>query len=290
MVRHWHEIAGYSISHVRSIPVILVLYGEGSNGKTKLQETVMRLMGNDLVAAVRVESLEGRFAIGGLLGKKLLVDDDVRSGLKLPDGELKKLSEEKLLTGEHKFGPPFNFTNRAFAVLICNGVPSLGDISYGMLRRLMVIPFLKKFKGKADNKRLFFEIWTNEMSGVLNRAIEGLARVLRRGVRFDRPPSVERAQAEWLRYANPLASFVAERCVRDPLARCPVEMLYQSYRDWASENGVTLVQQKNTMSRNLSLLGYKAKHGRQGTVILGLKLRSAWEGQPDRSRTVYRSS
>jgi len=110
----------------------------------------------------------------------------------------------------------------------------------------------------------------------LKRAIEGLAWVLRRGVRFDLPPSVEKAQAEWLRCANPLASFVAERCVRE--------------REWASENGVTLVQQKNTMSRNLSLLGYKAKHGRQGTIILGLKLRSAWEGQPDRSRTVYRSS
>jgi len=45
------------------------------------------------------------------------------------------------VTGELKFGPVFNFTVRAVPVLLCNNIPSLADLSHGMLRRLMVLPF-----------------------------------------------------------------------------------------------------------------------------------------------------
>ena len=43
-----------------------------------------------------------RFAIGGLLGKLLFLDDDVRAGARLPDGTLKTISEAKEVTGELK--------------------------------------------------------------------------------------------------------------------------------------------------------------------------------------------
>ena len=57
-----------------------------------------------------------------MFGKLLFVDDDVRAGAKLPDGALKKISEAKLLTGEHKFKPAFTFVNRAFPMLLCNNL------------------------------------------------------------------------------------------------------------------------------------------------------------------------
>ena len=106
MVRHWHEFVGYIISQGRNIPLVAICLGRGRNGKTKLMETASRLLGSDLAHRVSIESFEGnRFAIGNLLGKALLVDDDVRSGIKLPDGLLKKLGEKRL-TGEHKFREP----------------------------------------------------------------------------------------------------------------------------------------------------------------------------------------
>jgi putative DNA primase/helicase len=163
MGRHWNEFTGYVISQRRNIPLITICLGSGNNGKTKLLETSSRLLGPDLVHHVSIESLEGnRFAIGNLLGKALLVDDDVRSGIKLPDGLLKKTSEAKRLTGERKFGPPFNFTNRALPVLLCNGFPSLADLSYGMLRRLMVVPFNRRFTPDEDDISRFEQIWANE--------------------------------------------------------------------------------------------------------------------------------
>src|SRR5262249_33064079 len=141
MVRHWHELVGYLIQSRRHIPLILVCLGGGSNGKSMLVQTIARLLGPGLVSAQRIENLDKyRFASASLLGKLLLVDDDVRAGIRLPDGELKKISEAKPITAEHKYGPTFEFVVRSVPVLLCNNTASLADVSYGMSRRLMVLP------------------------------------------------------------------------------------------------------------------------------------------------------
>jgi putative DNA primase/helicase len=58
MVRHWNELAGYLIQSRRNIPLVIILFGHGENGKTKLLETVTRLLGSELVYAQRVDELE----------------------------------------------------------------------------------------------------------------------------------------------------------------------------------------------------------------------------------------
>jgi len=141
----------------------------------------------------------------------MLLDDDVRSGAKLPDGELKKLSEAKLVSAERKYGHSFNFVALTVPVLLCNNPPSLADLSRGMMRRLMVIPFERTF---ADDSTLFERIWASELPGVLNRAIKGLQRVVRRGWRFKHPDRVAQARRRWLIYANPLPAFLDEPCER----------------------------------------------------------------------------
>src|SRR5262249_52964831 len=42
MVRHWNELLGYVIQPKRNIPLIVILYGSGDNGKTKLIGTATR--------------------------------------------------------------------------------------------------------------------------------------------------------------------------------------------------------------------------------------------------------
>jgi len=134
----WNALLGHAIRPDRSIPLILILLGSGRNGKSMLVHTLFRLLGDELVCATRIEDLDkSRFAIGNLLGKRVLIDDDVRAGIRLPDGELKKISEAKLVTGEPKYGKQFNFVVRTLPILLCNNVPSLADLSKGMLDRLM---------------------------------------------------------------------------------------------------------------------------------------------------------
>ena len=275
MVRHWHEFVGYLIQPRRNIPIIVILLGTGNNGKTQLIRTVIRLMGQALVQAQRVEDLvTNKFVMGSLLGKRAFVDDDVRAGIRLPDGMLKTISEAKEVTGELKFKPHFNFVVRAVPVLLCNDVPSLADVSHGMLRRLMVIPFDRTFTKAEEDLTLFERIQANEMPGILNHALRGLARVINRGHRFKYPADVERAWGKFLREANPLPDFIAEQCTADVKARCLLSDFYRRYRDWAEETGMTMTQQRKSIRRNLEHLGYLVKHGNQGATVYGLGLKS----------------
>lgn len=273
MVRAWHDLAGYLIQPRRPIPTIVILKGSGSNGKTKLMETVTRILGSHLVSAQRIENLDGRFALSGLSGKYLLLDDDVRVGIRLPDGQLKKISEAKVITGEEKHGPTFNFVVRAVPVLLCNNVPSLADISHGMRRRLLVIPFDRSFKGAGDSRNLFDEIWQNEMSGVLNRYLAGLRRVIIREWRFKKPKSVAAAEAEWLADANPMPAFLDERCVKVAGAKVLQSVLYSAYNDWAHRKGYTKLQQEKSFGRNLENCGITTQRSNRGKIALGVKLR-----------------
>jgi P4 family phage/plasmid primase-like protien len=273
MVRHWNELLGYLIQPKRNIPLIIILLGGGDNGKTVLARTAVKQLGQDLVQAQRIEDLDkSRFAMGNLFGKHVFLDDDVRAGARLPDGMLKTISEAKTVSGELKFKPTFNFIVRAVPVLLCNNIPSIADLSHGMRRRLMVIPFDRTFTDKDRDSGLFERIWANELPGVLNRALAGYRRVLKRGSKFKRPFAVDVATKRLLRQANPLPAFIEENCVTNSTARCLLRAFYDEFHRWTREQGFTLTQNQMTVRRNLENLGFAVKHGNTGETIHGLKL------------------
>lgn len=278
MVRHWHDLVGYVLSPWRSIPIIVICPGGGNNGKTKLARTITHLIGHDLVHAGRIESLDkSRFAIGFLLGKVLFLDDDVSAGIRLPDGLLKTISEEKTLTGEIKHGSTFNFINRVIPMLLCNGNPSLTDLSYGLQRRLMVIPFDRTFTPQEDERDRFDKIWAQELPGILNLALGGLKRVVKRGLKFDYPEDVKTATAKFLREANPLPAFIADRCEQHASGRCLLRLFYEAYANWCKAMGITMVAQQLSVRRNLEHLKFKIVRRNDGPMITGLRLKTPFE-------------
>lgn len=273
LIDFWHEVCGYALQPNRRSALIVIGKGNGGNGKTVLTHTLFRLLGNGLVLATPVQEIDrNQFSTGNLLGKLVLVDDDVKSGTRLPDGPLKRISEEKLLTGEKKFGDSFSFISRVVPILLCNNFPSVADLSPGLQRRLAVIPFNRAFLKKEENTQLFPGIWQSEMSGILNLYLAGLKRVVARGWRFERPPAVEAATKEFLRGANPLPDFIASSCTTGLTKKVKLDVLYNAFGDWAKANGITFAQQLSSFKKNLELLGYNSKKLNNGLHIIGLSL------------------
>jgi putative DNA primase/helicase len=273
MVRHWNELVGYIIQPKRNIALIVILYGRGDNGKTRLIRTVTRLLGTQLVHAQRVEGLDkSRFAMGSLFGKYLFIDDDVQAGARLPDGVLKTISEDKEVTGELKYKSSFNFVVRTVPFLLCNNIPSLADLSYGMLKRLMVIPFNRTFTEEEKDPDLFERIWAEELPGVLNQALAGYQRLLQRGTKFKHPKDVQQATTRWLQQANPLPAFIDAHCHKKAETPCLIQDFYRTYSAWTQDMGYTLTQTQQTVTRNLEHLGFATKKTNQGIAILGLEL------------------
>jgi putative DNA primase/helicase len=112
---------------------------------------------------------------------------------------------------------------------------------------------------------------------ILNRAIAGLKRIIARGNKFRYPESVKRATEEFIHHANPLPAFIADRCEREPKARCLMRDFYTEYCRWCEGQGITMTQQQATVRRNLGHLGFLVKHGNRGDTIYKLRLKSSFE-------------
>lgn len=275
LIRHWHELTGYLIQPTRRIPLILILFGAGGNGKTQLMWIIAKLIGEELVQYDRISSAStNKFFFGSLFDKLMLIDDDVTIGMKLPDGELKKISEAKTVTGERKFGAPFNFTCLAAPVLLCNSPMSLSDVGAGMRRRLMVVPFERQFREAEIDRTLFPAIAASELSGILNHAMSGYQRVVQRGNSFDIPKSISKAGQRWVDEANPVAAFIRNCCILDSRKRIGVSDLYKAYDEWCDSAGVKSKQSMVIFSRNVqNIVGGGKSKSKRGTDLMGLELK-----------------
>ncbi len=274
LISHVWEVMGYAIQPQRPIPVWLLLHGGGRNGKTKLVQTIERLLNKQAVSSQRISDLEkSQFAIGELVGKLLLIDDDVDADTRLPDGLLKKISEQKSMTGQQKYAGNFEFVARCMVVLLANNYPTARDLSLGMRRRAQVIPFAHSFSDADDDPTLFPRIWESEMAGILNKAIRALQELLKRG-RFSEPVDVKEARRAWLAAANPLAAFVTDACRSNLSLRCELGHFYEAFQRWAADNGIRVVQPKRSIGEALKALGFDLVDVRGKRTIKGLALRA----------------
>jgi P4 family phage/plasmid primase-like protien len=235
------EIIGYSLQPDKDLPIFPLFIGKGANGKSLIQKVMTALHGPDTVVskdlALFADGAKNNHAMAEIVGARLILDDDLEKGTRLPTSTVKKLSEAKLLTANPKGKDSFSFIHHALMVVNANTYPKLREHTEGIMRRLYPIPFDRKFtKEQRDEKRADYII-ENELSGVLNRALEGLARLRKRGD-FARPVDVERALAAWIKSGNPGADFLRGNVEVQPGRVTRLDDVWKAYLGWCHDNGV----------------------------------------------------
>jgi P4 family phage/plasmid primase-like protien len=275
MARHWNELAGYAIQPRRDIASFWLLIGHGANGKSKLLQTLQQLLGPDAVMNAPIAKFQSdRFNVAALVGKLLFIDDDIGAGTHLDDGLLKAISEAKDMSARHAYGARhFKFRCLALPIMAGNHYPTTADNSRGLRRRAMVIPFDRQFGPDDDDKELFTKIWAKEMPGVLNRALEGLARLRKRG-EFAPPEDCIRAAREFMAHANPLVAFLEDEVVANPGGHVLLHDFRAAMTKWATEQGMKKPVPNKTLKRELEGLRYEVKMVAGYHRVYGVQLKS----------------
>ncbi len=269
MVRHIYEVIGYAIQPDRFIPAFFIWQGQGRNGKSLLTGLIEALMSPAAVHSGSMSELQNnRFAIGYLLGKLILLDDDVTTGQRLPDGLLKKISERKLLTGERKNKDPFEFVATVLPIMLTNNFPTVSDLSPGLRRRAYVVPFSRIFTDEDADPNLLSTICATELPALLNRAIEGFQRLRARG-RFEEPVDCVVAKQAWLEEANPLPAFLNEKCTLGDGHSVLISDFYRHFQTWALQNGYRSVPIQKVVKRDLKNMGFGEHRYSSGIHIMG---------------------
>jgi len=279
VVRHWWEFAGYTIQPRKNIPAWWMFYGDGSNGKSLVTAVLGALLGNAVLpraVADFADTGRNNHAVASLVGKLLVLDDDSETTTLLPESALKKLSEAKLMEANPKIKNAYNFTSCATPVICINGWPKVRDLSWGMLRKTFIIPFRRKFKEDESDLNLKYQILENELPGVLNRALEGYARLRVRG-RFDVPQECEEAKRDWLRLANPTVDYVHARTDSGEEFVTRTSEVFEDYRLWCKDfGGVKYSLSLGRFEVALMQMGYRAHKVANGVSVLkGIRLKES---------------
>lgn len=264
------EAHGYTLQARKNVAMWVLLKGDGANGKTVDLNIMSALLGPAALnmGLAELDPARNAHAFASLPGKLAIVDEDLDAGSVLPDGFLKKVSENKRLTANPKFHPTFDFENTATVWMASNDWPKIKDVAHGMRRRALVFRFDRCFADHEQDHDLARYIIDRELSGVLNMFLAGLKRLRVRG-NFDRCAHMRESVQLWECGANPLALYVSTALIASPNAR-PLSLsdTYDHYLQWLRANGLTHNLSKHKFSESMRSLGVDVTIGAHNARIV----------------------
>lgn len=174
------EIFGYCMSG--SSPWLhksFCLMGSGRNGKSTWLAVLQEMIGSKNFSTVAMDQLNKPFAMVGMYGKLCNIRDESPKGIIDPEA-FKTVVGGGYVTAAYKGKDEFQYKPIARLVFSANEVPRFSDSSTGMIERLYFIPF-RRYIDVKERVRDFHKKFAGELSGILNWALEGLARLEKRG-------------------------------------------------------------------------------------------------------------
>lgn len=250
------EMIGYCLFRRNELGKCFILTGHGSNGKSTLLDVIKRLLGEDNISSVSLEDLNDRFKTFQLEGKLANIGDDISNKYIDNNSTFKKLVTGETVNVERKGKDPFDFNNYSKLIFSCNDMPRINDLSDGLKRRIILIPFNARFSKSDANFDPFIidKLMKPEaLEYLLNLALAGLERILYNRA-FTIPESVSNAWTEYEKTNNPVLGFIEDAKIENELT----SDVYLQYQTYCADSGLKHLS-KAVFTRELSKLGYKTK-------------------------------
>ena len=197
----------------------LALYGNGSNGKSVINETVRGILGTDNVSSEPMEMLlrmddEGLRCRAKINGKYINYSDEMsEKALIGKEAAFKSFCSGEEQSGRLIRGNIFTITNVPWQIFNINNIPKSTDSSYGFFRRFLYIVFEYTVPEELQNKSLATEL-RQEYSGILNWIMRGAKYLKQRRYIFPRSENAEKQKLLSMGENNVTLSWVHARGVR----------------------------------------------------------------------------
>lgn len=248
-----YELGGFCLYNEYQFEKSFMFVGNGRNGKDKTLELIKRTIGIENCAAIPLMALQAdSFIIGELFGKKANMAGDI-SGQDLKDTSMfKALTGRSVISAKRKFLNNVTFINYAKFIFACNELPMTYDTSKGFWDRWILIEFPYSFvtkeemenatdksKLKLRDENIIEKITTDEeLSGLLNKFLDGLARLMiNKG--FSVTKGTEEVKTLWMRKSNSFMAFCMDKIEEDYEGRIMKKDIIRKYSDYCKRYGLT---------------------------------------------------
>lgn len=245
------EWFGFMLYREYFIKKALICEGPRDTGKSVLLDTAIKFIGEKNKTGISLQKISSGsdFTKLSLKEKHLNVYDDLSSRDLNDGGSFKVATGGGYISGEEKFGEYSQFRSYAKQMFATNKIPPVkdsDDLAY--FSRWIVL----KFDNQPEKKDPFLrrKLWTEEeLSGILNWALEGLYRLLKNGD-FSYNKTPEQVKRIMEMSGDPLIQF-GESCLKQTEGRVSKEEMYEIYSIWANENDKPLLS-KEQLGRRLN--------------------------------------
>lgn len=238
VIQEWF---GYSLYRRYYIKKAVILVGERDTGKSTLLKLFDRLLGKENISGVSLQRLaQDKFSIAHLYNKHINIFDDLSYKDVNDNGAFKIATGGGIVTGEFKFGDQFQFENYSKLTFSCNKIPDVKDAEdEAYFGRWIVIQFNKTVT--RPDKFLMDKMSTaEEISGLLNFALEGLKRLLEKQ-EFSYQKSPDEIKAEMMRSGSVVANFVYDCLEQADGEWISKDKMYEAFAIYAQGNKLPLI-------------------------------------------------
>lgn len=296
------EFLGFCLIKYYNYEKALILLGGGSNGKSVLLDLIKRFIGAKNTTARGIgdfDKNDDKFKLCGLHNKMLNIAGDVSAKSLSDSSVFKQLTGGDLITANRKFLQPIHFVNYSKFISSFNQLPMTYDLSDGFFRRWLIIEFKTIFKLKQEYEKLDNDDKKNykladinimkkldtkeEMSGLLNFAIDGLKR-LNDNKGFSNNDSIETIKNEWLLKSNSFEVYFQDNIICDNSTINDViekQQLKKKYLIYCRENELKFVSDR-VIKHTLEIKGIVDKR-----VTLNNEQKYVWEGLKLKTKTNW---
>ncbi len=218
-------------------PDIVVLLGEGSNGKSVFLQTIEAIFGERHISHIPIQELSGRFSKAPLVKKLLNIAGELpKKGIK-DTGYLKEMTGGDTVMVEEKYKQPHPAKIYAKHIYSSNELPETFDKTYAFYRRWMIFIFPRTFKDNEADSMLLDKL-LKELPGIFNWVLEGYKEFLE-AMDFGYPHTVEEIMDMYELASNSLNRFINEECEEAPGEIIPFSEFYKLYYAFCSEHNLT---------------------------------------------------
>lgn len=258
------EFIGYCLLYDTSLQTMLLMQGDGSNGKSVFLAGAEAILGSANCSHLPLEMLGKDFVLLATAGKLVNLVEEVGEVDKVAEGVLKSIVGGGTITIDRKYQSTLEFHASARMVVACNNLPRFTDRTDGVWRRIQMVPFLAKIQPDERVLGMDKPDWwtaTGELPGMLNWALEGLRRLRKTG-RFTGSFVCDTAKARYKEECNPAETFLRGNYHEAPSGVVIKSDLYRRYREWSNAYGYRALSE-GPLGKLLFQLFKKAETGQR---------------------------
>jgi putative DNA primase/helicase len=228
---------GYSLTGDVREHCLFFCYGQGRNGKSTFLEVIHALLGDYATKAefTTFQSRRGegpRNDIARMRGARFVSATEAHGERGFDETVIKQMTGGDTLVARRLYEDLFEFRPQFKLWLAANHKPMVKEQTEAFWSRIRMIPFTVIIPPEKRQKNLG-QVLQNEMSGILNWALEGCQHWRTGGLQ--EPESVVKATKAYKEEGDVLSEFIAVRAKLSDDGWSSTSSLYQAFTDWWME-------------------------------------------------------